>query len=383
MQAHFPLLGRKNLKTVIIITAGIAAIWYFPRLRFVSGDLINNLWTPAHLLVRGQSPYLTHILQIEGVTWLAAVWLPMAIGLFFPLGWLTPIQATQLWLVSNIALLIAIAWLAQGASRPRLVVFAASILSVFIYPPTWSHLWLGQFTILATFLLLLAARFVAAPRYLLVGFLVVVSLAKPQLSVLVVPGLFIVYGRDHGLGGILSFTGALVLWIMLLTLPLWVAHPLWLSDFVAAQGQNPKWAHPSFFALLPVLWGTIGLVLWGISALGIFVVNVQLWLKRPPQNAVIWSLALTPLVTPYIWSWDFVILLPLIVYAIARVECTTSRIVVGLGYLMSWGLMVWIRICTDHSDERYWWVPWLTVAFVGVGCLMDARASAKPNRATN
>ena len=112
----------------------------------------------------------------------------------------------------------------------------------------------------------------------------------------------------------------------------------------------------------------------GMLALGVFGINVWLWARRPSEDAVVWSLALTLLVTPYVWSWDFVMLVPLMVWAISHLESEISRALTGLGYVAIWGLMVWIRLHTDGSDHRLWWVPWLTAAIVYVGYLMDARS---------
>jgi len=379
MQARSFVLSQKTLKLGILLAAGVGAIWYLSTLQLIGGDLYNNLWGPARLLVHGQSPYDTSALQQPpGVPWLPAVWLPMAIGLFFPLGWLTVYQASQLWLIGSVSALIVTLWLGGGGQRPPLLPFALSGLAAFLFPPTLSHLGLGQFTILSTLALLLSARFVTRPRYLLAGFLVAVALAKPQLGALVVPGLFVAYGRLYRLKGVLSFAGALVLWIILLVIPLWIAHPSWFGDFVTALWHNQEWAQPSLFTLLRLQWGTLGWLLWGLLAIGVFSANAWLWLKHPPQNAVIWSLALTPLVTPYIWSWDFAILVPLMTYAFFHLELKPARVLFGLGYVLCWFLIVWVRFNTDNSDHRFWWIPWLIVASACVAYLIDARPFANP-----
>lgn len=379
MQGRFLILAQKTLKLGFLLAAGLGAIRYLSTLQFIGGDLHNNLWGPARLLVHGQSPYDTRVLQQPAdIAWLPAVWLPMAIGLFFPLGWLTVYQASQLWLIGSIGALIVTIWLGGGGQRPPLLPFALSGLAAFMFPPTLSHLGLGQFTILSTLALLLSTRFVTRPRYLLAGFLVAVALAKPQLGALVVPGLFIAYGRLYRLKGVLSFAGALVLWIILLIVPLWIAHPSWFSDFATALRQNQEWAQPSLFTLLRLQWRTMGWLLWGLLAVGLFCANVWLWLKHPPQNAVIWSLALTPLVTPYIWSWDFVLLVPLINLAVFNLALKSARLLFGLGYVLCWCLIVWVRFNTDNSDHRFWWIPWLIVASAGAAYLIDARLSVNP-----
>ena len=120
MQARSFVLSQKTLKLGILLAAGVGAIWYLSTLQLIGGDLYNNLWGPARLLVHGQSPYDTGaLLQPPGVSWLPAVWLPMATGLLFPLGWLTVYQASQLWLIGSVSALIINAWMAPLIASPK------------------------------------------------------------------------------------------------------------------------------------------------------------------------------------------------------------------------------------------------------------------------
>jgi hypothetical protein len=380
MQAYLSPQCRKILTIFIVLAIGVGILWLFSAWQFISGDLINNLWAPAHLLVDGESPYHTQDLPpIEGVDWLPPVWLPPAIGLFFPLGWLTPVQASQLWLVSSVVLIVIMLWLAGTKGRPPAVLFGLSGLLVIMFPPIGRHLTLGQFTVLAAVMLLLAARLIVNPRYLLAGFLVAVSLAKPQIGLLVVPGLFVAFGRHHRLRGAILFAGALALWVLLLTIPLWIADPAWFRGFLTALrlNQEQEWVQPSLITLLIGRWGAPGWVLGGIVTVSLFCANIWLWLKRAPEEAVIWSLALTPFITPYIWSWDFVMLAPLMVYAIYRFQSKFPFALLGLAYLFCWRLMLSILVNTEGQESRFWWVPWLIVLSICSGFLVDARPFAR------
>ena len=186
MRARVSLPAPKAIRIAILLLIGVAALWSISTQRFVSGDLINNLW-----------------------------------------------------LMASITMLVAMIWLAGGKRRPPPALFGLSVLSVFLFPPVLSHLMLGQFTVLATLALLLATHLITVPNYVMAGFLVAVALSKPQLAVLVVPGLFLAVGRLFRVRGLLSFAGTLALWSVLLTLPLWIAHAQWANDFLSAQGQNP------------------------------------------------------------------------------------------------------------------------------------------------
>jgi hypothetical protein len=84
--------------SLIALLAGalsIAFIAHFIRFDLIvqpRKDFYNELWGPAHLLVRGESPYDTSSLNAD----LPAVWPPMAIGVFAPLGWLSEKTASRL-----------------------------------------------------------------------------------------------------------------------------------------------------------------------------------------------------------------------------------------------------------------------------------------------
>jgi hypothetical protein len=225
----------------------------------------------------------------------------------------------------------------------------------------------------------LAARLVVNPRYLLAGLCVAVSLAKPQIGILVIPGLFVAFGHHHRLRGIVSFGGASVLWVILLSVPLWIADLGWPSDLLRALrlNQEQQWLQPSLLALMETHLGDLGRIVWGIIAISMFALNIWLWWKLRPETAVIWSLGLTPLVTPYIWSWDFVLLIPLIVFAIYHFRSKLSFALVGLAYAFCWVFMFRILTKTEGQEAQFWWIPWLFVSVISAGFLLDAQPLAR------
>jgi hypothetical protein len=86
------------IATIALITAAVAGIvWLVTNSQIRGWDVRNNLWAPSHLLLNGQSPYDLSSLYELG----AAVWLPMAIGAFFPLGALSHEQAAMVWLLTS------------------------------------------------------------------------------------------------------------------------------------------------------------------------------------------------------------------------------------------------------------------------------------------
>jgi hypothetical protein len=208
---------------------------------------------------------------------------------------------------------------------------------------------------------------------LLVALLLAISLAKPQLGMLILPGLTIAYIRICGARAAVAFVGLLLLCVVLLTVPLFWADPVWWDDFMVALGRNPTWMQPSLFYVLQARWGALGLLVWGLIAVAIFGVNIRLWFVLSSREAVFWSLALTLLVTPYVWSWDFVMSIPLLVMSAFRLNSSSARWLLGLGYALCWGLMAQVRFSGDISDHQYWFVPWLLLVFVVGGYVMDKK----------
>ncbi len=335
-----------------------------------SGDFRNNLWVPTYLLVRGETPYQLQPdidpAWLDGVErgWLRPVWFPMVIGALFPLGWLTQVQATNLWILATVAAIFVII----GLSTNRIVCrdprrLSLLLVAVFTFPVTVAHLYLGQFSILVMLLFLLATHLIINGRLFLAAILTLIALSKPQLGLLMLPGLLIATLRQHGLPATVRLIGYFGAGLAILLIPLFLADFGWLTDFIEMQQGNPSWRQPSLFYILTSSFGNFGLALWALLALSIFGLNGWLWYTQAPHKAVLWSLALTLLISPYIWTWDFILLLPLVTEAVFR-QGWLSRLTIG-GFLVTWGGI--LLIGRNFGDPLYWWIPWLMVSLIACG----------------
>ena len=328
-----------------------------------SWDFHHNLWSPSYLLVHGMNPYgMGAPMQI-----VPSVWLPMIIGLWFPLGWLDSYEAANLWLLVNVVCAVVIMWLCWRMARALLAVFTILLIAMFLFPPLLSLLMMGQLGVMTTLAYLLSAYLVKRGLFLPTGTLVAVALTKPQLSVLALPGLLIGLYRFGRLRAVLGFVVVCLAAILWLTIPLWLVNSAWLNDMLAIVQQTPTWLQPTLFRMLQIQMGEWGLALWLVWAIALFGINVVAWMKLDPPVAMCASLALTVLMSPYLWSWDFVLLIPAIVYVFSAVRQRAARALIALGYAVAWGLMATIRWTTDNSDERFWWLPFflLTVLIAG------------------
>jgi len=328
-----------------------------------SWDFHHGLWSPSYLLTRGMNPYGMGAPRQA----VPSVWLPMIIGLWFPLGWFDSDEAANLWLLVNTMCVWGVVWLSWRATRASLAIFTILLIGIFLFPPLLSHLMLGQLSVMITLLYVLSAYLVKRGLFLPSGVLVAVALTKPQLSIMALPGILIGLYRFGKLKAVLGFAGAALAAILWLTIPLWLVDPTWPSDMLTIMQQTPTWLQPTLFRMLQVQLAGWGLVWWFVWASMLFGLNVVAWLRLDPSVAMNTSLALTVLASPYLWSWDFVLLIPSIVHIFGVTKWHMARALIALGYVAAWGLTVAIRWTTDNSDERFWWLPFFLLAILVVG----------------
>lgn len=345
---------RKLLTALIILISLIGAVFLINSLKLEGHDFYTNLWGPSHLLLEGKSPYnLTPLYEAK-----RAVWLPMGIGTFFPVGALTQSQAINLWLIFNIGIGVGLVFLSSLTKRPAPHLFFVASLAFFIFPGTIRHLVLGQFTLVTIFLVLIAANTLEKYHPISLAFFISLALTKPQIIVLALPGLLLAYRHLQGNLRLIQLIGGILVWSLLLTIPLFLASPDWPKDFLHQLQDNPDWVQPGMFSQFEIKFGDIGVILWGIVALIGMGINLWLWFNLPPEKAVLGSLALTPLVSPYIWSWDFVTLMPFFVWCLISTRTITPRLLLASGYVLCWYGMLQIALSDNYSDSRFWWVSW-------------------------
>ena len=285
-------------------------------------------------------------------------------------------QASNLWFVFNIIWFLLIIWISSGSLRPRPVLFATALLLSLIFPPSVTHFWSGQVSILITLALLAAVLWSDKMSVGWLAILMTISLSKPQLAVLVLPGFMIDTIKKEGAQKSFHLLLYLIGCILLFTIPLFVAYPAWFPDFIWSLQQNPSWAQPSTLHFLRSLIPNGGEAIWFMLVISLFMLNIRLWTTLPNQDAIYWSLALTPLITPYIWTWDFVMLLPLFIASLFRAKTKISLVVLLGGYLLSWGLIMNLKNQGEVNEAFFWWVPWMWIAFVIGGVWIESRHNA-------
>lgn len=351
--------GRLLLVLGLLLIVTVAAMWYLQSNPVLGWDFRFNLWLPSRLLVDGHSPYRVDLLDARG----NAVWMPAIIGFGFPLGWLSYPTASNLWFLLNLAALSTIIALIAIRQRPSVALVAIVALMVVTFPPSLTNLRLGQITIIITLLFLAIAFLKDRLPLPVVALMIVLALSKPQLSVLVVPGLLLAYYREDGPKRVFTLLGMMALWTAILIIPLFFGSANWIADFVAALRKNPSYLHPSLWTVIPGWLGSTGLWFWGGAVVVLGVVSLRLWLTRRREEAILWSLAMTPLLTPYVWNWDFVMLLPLFASSMMGARNRLQQAILIIGYLICW-IMIWQILNSDPSNVNYWWIPLYMILLV-------------------
>jgi hypothetical protein len=360
---------------IFIVITGIAFL-AFIKVSKTKADFYNELWGPASLLLQGKSPYDTTSLKPE----LPAVWLPMAVGVFSPVGFFSEQVAIKIWLFFNLLELGALVWFITKNSQPAYLLPLVGILAYF-FPPTIHHFVLGQFSITAMSCCLISIFFAERHFDWPAAIFLALGLAKPQLGILAVFGLGIFYYQRGGLKHTIVLGLQVLLAAFILSLPLFVAHPEWIPDWIASMKvNNYAWRHPSIFFILRQILGIWGYIVWGLTAAVVLLICYQIWIQMPPLIAMPWSLGLTTVITPYIWSWDFVLLLPLWIYTFTQVDWR-RKIFLIVVYMIVWGGMAVIQLSDNNNNVRFWWVPALVLTGIAIASYFPARHSGQGHKA--
>jgi uncharacterized membrane protein len=223
---------------------------------------------------------------------------------------------------------------------------------------------LGQVSLLITCIFLLVVLRDKEFPLIFFAVLIAIALSKPQLAVLALPSFIYHKIKEDGAKEAIKFTTFIIATSLILTIPLFIASQNWFSDFLAQTQRNPFWAHPSSMNALKHFMPKYGEGVWVLLVVIILCFNIYLWNIKPKQEAILWSLALTPLITPYIWSWDFVMMFPLFIYSILKAKSQISLAFLYIGYFICCIVISTMKLHGAFNDFFYWWTPWYFIALV-------------------
>jgi len=277
--------------------------------------------------------------------------------MFFWLGLMPCTVASKLWLLVEIAGFIWVIWMIGGARRPAPWIFAICLLAFFLFPPLYVHIILGQFSMLFVVLMIVKVYLPQASRW--TPLLLAIGLTKPQLAILIYPGLLIQTWRQRGFRQAAWLVLSTVMCVLALTLPLFLFYPGWFQDFTFIIFDNfgKGWGLPTLFVQLPVLLGPLGYGIWGLVFVIALGITWYLWSTQDAKIALLASLALTPLVTIYASSWDFLLLLPAFFWLVFNLKSFMARFALLVGIIIVYIAQIAFRWQRDITDGSQWWIP--------------------------
>jgi hypothetical protein len=341
---------------VIALVAFFFAVVYWHLLE-PRKDFFNELWAPAYLLIHGKSPYNTSVFNPIS----PAAWLPMAIGFFSPFGWLGDDIAYHAWFGLSILELCFMIFVVQGKSSP-LYITTITGLMVFSFPPTLYHFILGQFSITSMLCLIMAVHFVKREYHWTASFFVALALTKPHLATLALLGLSYHYFQHGQSRAMLLFWARVSTMVFVLCAPLFIGYPNWIPDAITSMKANPYWSYPTLFILFQRYFGIWGTIVWIAIVPFIIWLSFLLWRRFTPIPAIYWSLGMAPLISPYLGSWDFVVVLPALIFTFFQTDWK-RRIFLIMSYLLAWYGMALIQGLEESHNHFFWWVPvWFMIS---------------------
>jgi hypothetical protein len=348
----------------IALTLTVFLIWFIQSKTIaVSWDFRNNLWGPAYLLVNHRSPYNIHVIFESS----NAIWMPVIIGLFLPLGYFPMQWASNIWLLLNLFSLFFIVIIIANGFNHSVSWIVLTIFSLAIFPSFMSLILLGQVSSIICLALLLLSKYRLTLKPVIIGFLLAISFTKPQLIVLFLPTYLTLYFREQKLKKFLLVILYTFAWFIILCFPLVFSFPNWVPDFLYNLSINNHWFYPSLYSFLFSVSGFtwVNYALAGFYLMVGIGISLYLSFKLDHYESLLWCLAITPVFSPVVWSWDFILLFPLLVFTIFEKKSKISSWVIFSGYAICTMIFITMKLYGIVSDQLTVWVPlFLNVIFL-------------------
>ena len=268
-------------------------------------DFNHYFYLAGSKVACGSSPY--DFVSPWGDRFMYPPWFAL---LMVPLSLLPMDLAANCWLAINLGALAGIVVLAKRLAGLRIGLRHAIILllALALWRPTALHLAYGQHSLLPTAAALGAVLALHLRRPWLAGCLLVMATSKPQLAILLVPGLCLWEWRQHRACHVFA---AFAITVSALLLTFQLIAPTWISDlmkaFPEASGTpiSTRWFLNTYFGSNPV----VETVSFAVLVLGSLAI---MWAWLRPRASLVetagLTLTVTLLFTPHAQLHDYVIL---------------------------------------------------------------------------
>jgi hypothetical protein len=344
-------------------------------------------WSSARLLLQRQNPYDAHaLLQMEqalGWPWPdpARIWNPpWALALMLPFALVPFGFAHMAWLLLQLALIIGSSVLLWRHFLPQNTLhWIAPVLAIGFFPAQASLITgqLGAWALVGVAVFLYAAR---SRRDLLAGSALSLLLIKPHVSYLFWSAALWWALRERRWKALVGWAAALAVASGIAAL----LDPEVFVDFMASVMKPPlDWPAPPtlgtllrllfgweqyWLPFLPSLLGALGLVIW-------------LWRQRGVwkwERAAIPLLLASVMAAPYGWSYDQLVLLPVVIALFSRIMPIHD--VRGAAIAAMWAAsQLGCAILTQYRVDFYlvWHAPVLAGLYIWVRSLYTGRTRTK------
>lgn len=267
-----------------------------------------------------------------------------ALSTFF-LAFLSPYQAATAWMLINAAMLLTSAALLTDQWKPIPRILAAFALMMFI--PTIGLIIVGQYSVpvlLGASLFLYAVKREDAP-FTALGLLLMTF--KPHLGLFLLPAGFfwLVFQKTPFARRAILITisgGLLLAALGFIADPAWpVTYIRALISYTTIPGVANRDLSASFSALLVQMLLGYGSAFWAtwLSLLLIAIMLVLFWrfkLFKNPETLIIGCVLLTLLGDPYMFNYDYVLMLLPLIYLFRQTKSLWYRIIISIAYLVPW-----------------------------------------------
>ena len=342
------------------------------------GDFIGY-WSASRLLLQGHNPYdlvALRDLQFQAYPergYLIYTWNPpWLLVLLLPLAVLPFQMAVQVWLLSNLVIIGAASlWLWRMVdSRTNARSYLVAALAGVLFPPSLAAIGTGQIVPavwLAT--IAVAESLWCQRRSGWAGVWFAVMLLKPQVTFLAA-ALSVWHSlKSRQWRFIVTSAGTLVFLLIVAT----ALYPSWLEHYlqnVTAQGVT-QWQTPTLGGLLLWLWPISWLRYVGLLGVALVPVFARRLNGSTMYAALRLTLALGVALAPFGWSFDQILLLPMVLQ-LMRWQQALKTWWLAFGLAVVYAVPLGLRVI-EVDEFLYSWVPWFVLGLYGVTVIMVKR----------
>jgi hypothetical protein len=322
-------------------------------------------WAAGRLNLSGGNPYAAdQLLPLERAagrkTEVLLMWNPpWTLALAMPLALFSYPVSHLIWVIlSVVMILVATDWtwsLFGGSTQKR---WLAAVIA-FTFLPTFHALRIGQISPILLLGIVGFLHFESNKRFWLAGAFAALLAIKPHLLYLVCISI-LVWSVRRRRWGILS-GGAIVLFSATLTAVMFNPHVIYQYLSAIRAGSPLVWMTPTFGSLLTKLFGRERTwlaflpMMAGLFWLGLYALRNRadwMWADRIPL------LLLVSVVTaPFGWSYDQVVLIPVLLHAMIQLFATCRRLIM-YSAIISY-LAIDIAAFAFHARFNDFWLIWL------------------------